>query len=427
MNQAVLTWVVVVAAAAATAGVAGCGKSAPPAAAVSAASAASGAGAGAGAGFGPVSVSTVRAQQRNVDINLEATGTVTALNSVDIRPQVSSVIMKVHFREGQFVKAGQMLFTLDARTDEVNVAKARAQLAKDAAALADARRQLARSRELLAQQFISQGAVDTNQTLVESQQAVVTASRAAIDAAQVGLSYSRIVAPSAGRAGAVNVFAGSTVQPGGTALVTITQLDPIAVSFSLPQRNLADALATLRSGGGKVVAVLPEGRGERVGKLQFVDNQVDANSGTVRVKAQFENAAEALWPGAFVTVRLATRTLQDAVVVPQAAIIQGPNGSVVYSVDANDKAVSRRVEVLHAIGPDAVASGVRAGERIVVDGRQNLRPGASVVERAAAGDRPVGGKGQRGAGSASGGGNGAAPGTPGAGPAPGASAAAATP
>src|SRR5262249_24579686 len=156
---------------------------------------------------------------------------------------------------------------------------------KDEASLADAQRQLTRSKDLFAQNFISQGAVDTNQALVDSQKAVVAADQAAIEAAQVALSYNRIVATSAGRAGAINVYPGSLVQPGGAVLVTITQLDPISVSFALPQRNLGDALATLRSGGGKVLAILPESRGTLTGKLDFVDNAVDANSGTVRVKA----------------------------------------------------------------------------------------------------------------------------------------------
>ena len=367
--------------------VAGCSKEPPaadPGAAAAASAPASGAASGGGSG-GPVSVTTVRAQKRDVDVVLETTGTVTALNSVDIRPQISSVITKVNIREGQFVKAGDALFTLDARNDQVNLAKAQAQLAKDMAALADAQRQLARNRDLLAQNFISQGAVDTSQTLVESQQAVVTADRAAIEAARVGLGYNRITAPAAGRAGAINVFAGTTVQPGGTSLVTITQLDPIAVSFSLPQRNLNDALQTMRDGGGKVVAVLPEGRNALTGKLQFVDNAVDANSGTVKVKAQFDNANEALWPGAFVTVRLAVRTLKEATVVPQASVIQGPRGPIVYTVDAQNKAVARPVELVYASGLDAVISGVQPGEKVVVDGRQNLRGGAAVVERAASG------------------------------------------
>jgi RND family efflux transporter MFP subunit len=365
----------------------GCSKGPAADAGVAAASAPA-SGASGAAGSGPVSVTTVRAQKRDVDVMLEATGTVTALNSVDIRPQVSSVITRVNIREGQFVKAGEALFTLDARNDEVNLAKARAQLAKDMAALADAQRQLARNRDLLAQNFISQGAVDTSQTQVESQQAVVTADQAAIEAAKVGLGYNRITAPAAGRAGAINVFAGTTVQPGGTSLVTITQLDPIAVSFSLPQRNLNDALQTMRSGGGKVLAVLPEGRnGGLTGKLQFVDNAVDANSGTVKVKAQFDNANEALWPGAFVTVRLAVRTLKDATVVPQASVIQGPRGTIVYIVDAQSKAVARPVEVVYASGLDAAVTGVQPGEKVVVDGRQNLRSGAAVSERAASGAR----------------------------------------
>jgi RND family efflux transporter MFP subunit len=336
-----------------------------------------------GGGGPPISVTTVTVQKRDVDVMLEATGTVMSLNSVDVRPQVASVITKVQIKEGQFVNAGQPLFALDARNDEVNVVKARAQLAKDQAALADAERQLARSQDLFKQNFISQGAVDTNQTLVESQQAVVAADKAAIDAAQVGLSYMRIVAPAAGRAGAINIFAGSTVQPGGTALVTITQLDPIAVAFSLPQRNIGDALTTLRAGGGKVTALLPEGAGTVAGKLQFVDNAVDASSGTVRVKAEFQNKDERLWPGAFVTIRLAVQTLKGASVIPQAAVIPSPRGRIVYVVDGAAKVSARPVEIVYASGEDAVVTGVKAGEKIVLDGRQNLRPGASVIERAA--------------------------------------------
>ena len=345
----------------------------------------------------PVSVTTVAVQKRDVDVMLEATGTVSSLNSVDVRPQVASTITRVQIKEGQFVNAGQPLFALDARNDEVNVVRARAQLAKDQAALADAERQLARSQDLFKQNFISQGAVDTNQTLVESQRAVIAADKAAIEAAQVGLSYMRIVAPAAGRAGAINVFAGSLVQPGGNALVTITQLDPIAVAFSLPQRNLGDALATLRAGGGKVSAVLPEGAGTVVGKLHFVDNAVDASSGTVRVKAEFANKGEQLWPGAFVTIRLAVQTLKGASVIPQAAVIQSPPGRIVYIVDGSNKAAARPVEIVYASGEEAVVSGLKAGEKIVLDGRQNLRPGANVVERSAS----DGARGRRGSAASS--------------------------
>ena len=375
------------------------GEANGPSAAVPAASAASGPGGGA-----PIAVSTVRAEKRDVPVLLEATGTVTALNSVDVKPQVASVVRTVHIREGQFVKAGELLFTLDARNDEANLGKAQAQLQKDLASLAAAQRQLMRSKELFAQNFISQGAVDTNQALVDSQQAVVAADRAAIDAARVAVSYSRIVAPQGGRIGQVTIVPGSYVQPSGTALVTITQLDPIAVGFSLPQRNLADALASLRNGGGQVQAVLPEGRGTLSGRLQFVDNAVDAGTGTVRVKAVFDNKDQKLWPGAFVGVKLAVQTLKDAVVVPQAAIVQSPRGRVLFVDESGNRVGARPVELVYATGADAVVTGLQGGERVIVDGRQNVRPGGVVVERSGGG----GGRPNRPAGAASGA-SGAAP------------------
>ena len=352
--------------------VAGCGKSdAPPAAPAAGA---------------PVSVGTVRAEQRDVEVTLDATGTVASLNSVEVRPQVAAVVEKVHVREGQFVRAGEPLFTLDSRAVQTDVAKAQAQLQRDLASLADAERNLARSKELFAQNFVSRVAVDTNQTLVDAQRAAVAADRAAIEAARVNLSYTRIAAPYAGRAGLVPVAPGSFVSPNATTpLVTITQLDPIAVAFSLPQRNLSDALQTLRSGGGRVTAVLPEGRGTLHGKLHFVDNVVDASSGAVKVKALFDNPDEKLWPGAFVGVKLAIQTIPGAIVVPQAAIVQGARGRVVYVVEPGNKAAVRPVEVLHAAGPDAVVTGVKPGDRVILDGRTNVRPGATVVERQAGG------------------------------------------
>lgn len=336
-----------------------------------------------------VSVSTVRVQKRDVPVQIDVTGTVAAIHSVDVRPQVGGVITKVHIREGQFVQAGQLLFTLDARTAQASLNQAQAELQKNQAALADAQRQLARSRELLAQGFVAQGAVDTSQAQVDAQAAAVSAARAAIDASRVGLGYSRITAPAGGRAGAIVPVAGSTVQAGTTTLVTLTQLDPIAVGFNLPQRNLADALELLRSGGGTVTASLPERGKPLTGRLQFVDNLVDASSGTVKVKAVFDNKDQALWPGAFVDVRLNVQTLKDALVVPQAAVILGERGKTVYVVEAGNKAQPRRVEVVHAAGLEAVVTGLQPGDRVVVDGRQNLRPGAVVVERAGTAPRPA--------------------------------------
>jgi RND family efflux transporter MFP subunit len=358
------------------------GCSGKPEAGAAPAPAASAPVAGASASAAPaVSVTTVRAVQRDLAVLLNATGTVAPLSSVEVRPQVTSVVSKVHVREGQNVRKGDLLFTLDSRIDESNVAKAVAQLARDQASLTDTQRQLARSRELFAQNFIAQGAVDTNQAAVEAQTALLAADRAALEATRVGLSYARITAPSGGRVGAINVFPGSAVQAGQTTLLSVTQLDPIAVAFSLPQRNLADALAALKDGGASVTAVLPENGGSLKGRLQFVDNAVDATSGTVKVKAQFANAQNQLWPGAFVTVSLTARNLKDAVLLPQATLIQNARGTVVYVVQ-DGKAVARPVQLLYAQDDQAAVSGVRAGERVVLDGRQNLRPGVAINERA---------------------------------------------
>lgn len=336
-------------------------------------------------GDAPVSVSTIVAERRDWPERLATSGTVTALNTVDIRPQVASVIAKVHIAEGQFVKEGELLFTLDSRADAANLAKAQAQLARDQAALADAERQLARSRDLLNQKFISQSAVDTNLTLVEGQRAVVDADRAAIAAVRVALSYSRIVAPSAGRAGAINVYAGSYVQPSGAPLVTITQLDPIAISFTLPQRNLPDVLAGLKAGNAPVSAELPDGRTTLTGRLQFVDNLVDAASGTVKLKAVFDNQQQLLWPGAYVNVQLVVRTLHGVVVIPQSAIVQGLTTKTVFVVGADGKAAQREVELIASEGTRAAVSGIEPGVQVIVEGKQNLRPGSAVRVRAAGG------------------------------------------
>ena len=336
----------------------------------------------------PVSVTLAPALKRDFPVNVRATGTVAPLSSVDVKPQVSSVVTRVLVREGQFVKAGEPMFVLDARTDEANLGKAQAQLAKDQATLLDAKRQLERSRDLLARNFVAQGAVDTAQANVDAQQAALQSDQAAIEAVKVSLSYARISAPSAGRVGAIAVFPGTTVSPTGAPLVTITQLDPIAVAFSLPQRYVPDALKLLGSGGGSVTANLPDGRGSRTGRLQFVDSQVDAASGTVKVKAGFDNKDQALWPGAYVDVLLTVQTLADAIVVPQAAIVQDARGSVVFVVGPDNRALMKPVTVLQAAGLDAVVSGVKPGERLVLDGRQNVRPGSMLVPREAGAGRP---------------------------------------
>lgn len=325
-------------------------------------------------------VATVLAKRMDVPVRLDANGNVSSLNSVDVRPQVSNLIAKVHIREGQFVKAGDLLFTLDDRADRVNLQKAEAQLAKDQATLADAERQLVRSRELLSKGFISQSAVDTVQTQVESARATLRADKAAIDAARVTLGYDTIRATSSGRAGAITVFAGSLVQPNATTLVTISQLDPIAITFTLPESELASLLAAQGNGSIKVSAKVPNSDKQLEGRISFIDNSVDQQNGTIKVKATFPNAEHLLWPGQYLTVSTVVRELKDAIVVPQAAIITGIDNRTVYVTDTDNKAQSRQIELVYSFGQRAVVNGVREGERIVVDGKQNLRPGSRIVE-----------------------------------------------
>jgi RND family efflux transporter MFP subunit len=329
----------------------------------------------------PVTVTTVRARKRDFAVTLQGNGIVSALTSVDLRSQVTSTVAKVHFSEGQFVKAGQLLFTLDSRTDEANLAKARAQLVKDQASLGDAKRQLERAGQLFAQNFISQGAVDTAQTLVESAAASTVADQAAIDAARVTLSFYRIAAPLSGRAGAVNVSTGSLVQANTTPLVTITQLDPMGVTFSIPQRNLPDALSALKGGGTAVTAKLADGGGSYQGHLKFVDNNVSAASGTVQVKAVFPNKDGKLWPGAYVDISQTVSTLKDATTIPQSAVVQGPRGTVVYVLQ-DGKARMQAIKVVYAEATEAAVTGIQPGDSVVMDGKQNVRPGSPLVERA---------------------------------------------
>ena len=335
---------------------------------------------GAAGGGGPVSVTTVQVIQRSFDVTLEAVGTVAPVSSVEVKPQTSGVVTQVHVQEGQFVRAGALMFTLDSRFDQTNVAKMRAQLAKDEATLADAQRQWVRSRDLLAKNFVSQGALDTSQAQVEAQRAAIAADQAAIDAALVSLSYASVKASVSGRLGAINAYPGSSVQANLTSLVTITQLDPINISFNLPQRNLDVVLGGLKAGGATVNARLPDDKTLLSGRLQFVDNAVDASTGTVKAKARFANPQSKLWPGAFVKVTFVAETLKDAVVIPTAAIIQSTRGSIVYVADKG-KALLRPVQVLASQGEEVAVKGVAAGERVVLEGRQNLRPDVPLVER----------------------------------------------
>jgi membrane fusion protein, multidrug efflux system len=338
--------------------------------------AAGGAQAKAGGAGPPTLVTLATALRQDVPMTVEVNGTVVSLNSVEVRAQVSNIVKKVHVKEGQFVRAGEPLFSLDDRADRANFDKAKAQQQRDQATLADLERQYRRSQELLAQNFISKSAADNTLSQVDAQRAAVASDQAAVQAAQVALSYDTIVSPISGRIGAIPMFAGSLAQPSAV-MVTITQLDPIAVSFPVPEGRLQDLLAASRS-RSPVSAVVPGMKEPLHGVLSFVDNTVDPQVGTVKAKAEFANATQQLWPGQYVTTSISVRTLKDATVIPQAAVITAPNGRIVYVIGKDSAVQPRKVEVEYSFGDMAVVHGVEPGERVVVEGKQNLRPGSRV-------------------------------------------------
>jgi multidrug efflux system membrane fusion protein len=327
-------------------------------------------------GGAPALVTLATAEKQDVPVTVQVNGSVVSLNSVDLRPQVTNTVSTVHVKEGQFVKAGQLLFSLDDRNDQANLARARAQQQKDEATMADLERQYKRSQDLVAQNFIAKSAADATLSQLEAQRAAVAADRAAVQSAQVALGYATLRAPIAGRIGAVNIYPGTLVQP-TLSLVTVTQLDPIAVSFPVPEGNLQDLLEAARS-RAPVEALVTGRKTPLIGSLDFVDNTVDPQIGTVRAKAVFANADQGLWPGQFVGTRITVRTLSGATVVPAAALMMLSDGTSLYVVDAAKTATRRKVKTLHTFGTKVAVSGVEPGEQVVIEGSQNVRPGGKV-------------------------------------------------
>lgn len=359
-----------------------------------------------------VVVATALVQQGDVPLEVTANGNVTALQTVEVRPQISSTVQAVHIKEGQTVKPGDLLFTLDTRMDEANMARARAQLLRDQADLADARRTLSRSQELLQRNFISKSAVDTAQAKVDGFEATIRADQAAIEASRVAISYGAIRATIGGRTGVINVFPGSLVTPSTvTPMVTVAQISPIAVTFTLPERQLAALRDALRSGPVKVTALPNDGsRTPVTGKITFVDNTVDPQYGSIRIKAQFDNDAQRLWPGTYANVNAIVQTLKGALTVPPQAVVTGPEGRFVYAVQPDQTVARVPVKVIATTAAAAIiegmppagaaagttgagngaaagiaTGGITAGTRVVTEGTQNLRPGSHVREGKALG------------------------------------------
>ncbi len=351
-----------------------------------------------------VVVVTTLAARRDVPVRLTANGTVTALQSVDLRAQITSTVKEVRIREGQSVRAGELLFTLDAGTEQANLRKAQAQVEKDQSDFATAERNLQRQVELFNQKFISQAALDTAKNQVDTLTGQLAIDRAAVQAAQVALTYTEIRAPFAGRTGIINVRAGSLVAPTSNAsissappLVTVTEIDPISVAFTLPEKELPGLQRALAAGPVQVVAAAPSGGDSFTGRIVFVDNAVDTSTGTIRLKALFDNPKALLWPGMFVMVKVSPRTLLGVTVVPAQAVQTGPEGRFVYVVGADGKAAQQDVKLVYVEQGFAVVDGLQSGARIVVEGAQNVRPGSLVAEA----QRPApdeGATGQGGAG-----------------------------
>jgi multidrug efflux system membrane fusion protein len=351
-------------------------------------------GKGKGAG-GPLTVRAVPAVVKPMPVTVEAVGTVEAEHSVQVRAQVSGVLQSVPFKEGDKVKAGQLLFQIDPRTYQAQYNQALAQLARDKAQLENARAQQERLQPLLGREFITRQEYDVAVTSAKSLEATVAADQAAAEQARIQLSYAHITAPISGRTGALAVKSGNLVQAAGLGapLVTINTMDPILVSFSIPERQLED-IRRFQNDKNMRIEILPDRNAPPVaeGKLVFVDNAVTAQTGTVLLKTRVPNEKETIWPGQFVNVRVVLTIEPEAVVVPEAAVQPGQDGSFVYLIDENSKVKVQPVKVSRQMGGDVIiASGIKAGDRVITEIPQALTPGATVQ---LAGEGNGGGKGK---------------------------------
>jgi len=338
---------------------------------------------------GPVPVVGAPASIGNVDIILSGLGTVTPLRTVTVRSRVEGELMRVLFQEGETVKEGQLLAEIDPRGFRVQLEQAEGQLAKDRALLENARLDLERYRALFKQDSIAKQQVDTQASLVRQYEGAVRVDRSQIESARLQLTYTRITAPVAGRVGLRLVDQGNIVRAGDAGgLLVITQLQPVAVLFTVPQDSVQAVMRRMQSGEKIPVEAWDREQRQKLadGVLASADNQVDPATGTVKLKAQFPNDDQALFPNQFVNVRMKLDRLVDAVVIPSAAVQRGAQGLFVYVVRPDDTVAQRTLKLGPAEGQRvAVLDGLAAGEVVVVDGMDRLRPGAQVE---VAGARP---------------------------------------
>ncbi|BDU74269.1 MdtA/MuxA family multidrug efflux RND transporter periplasmic adaptor subunit [Mesoterricola silvestris] len=331
-----------------------------------------------------VPVATGVARIGDMPVNLSGLGTVVPTDAVTVKTRVDGQIMKIHFREGQLVNAGDLLITIDPRPYQVQLLQAEGQMAKDQSVLRNARMDLARIQSLFDQKIVSRQQLDTQSALVDQCEAAVKADTGSVENAKLNLTYSRITAPVSGKVGLRLVDTGNTVKASDTTgLVTLTPVSPINVLFSVPADNVQNVLDSSRGGKVPVVEVFDRDMTKKLasGTLLAVDNQVDATTGTVRIKAQFANKDGALFPNQFVNARLLVDTLKGALMIPAAAVQRSPNGTFVYVIKP-DATVELRIVEPQATEGDVTAlrKGLNAGEKVVVSGLDKLRPGSKVLE-----------------------------------------------
>ncbi len=336
---------------------------------------------------GPVPVLVQAAQTADVPVYLDGVGTIKALNTVTVIPQVDGKLLKISFKEGQDVPQGYVLAEIDPATYQAAYDQAVAKKAQDAAQLANAKIDFERYTRLASTNAATKQQLDTQKALVDQLDAQVKQDQAAIDSAAATLGYTKIVAPIAGRTGIRNVDAGNIVHASDTTgIVTLTQLKPISIIFTLPQQELSRVNTAFAAGPLTVESLAPDNvTVTDRGTLQVVDNQVDQTTGTVKLKAEFPNPELQLWPGQFVNVRLLIDTLKDATVVPTASVQRGPQGTFVYVANDN-KVATKNVTVTQQDDTRAViASGVSTGEQVVTSGFAQLTDGAAITISSAAG------------------------------------------
>lgn len=348
-----------------------------------------GGGGGAARGGPSTTVGVARAARADIPIVIEALGTVTPSATVTVRPQVSGVLKEVRFKEGQMVKAGDVLAVIDPRPFELTLMQAQGQRQRDEAQLELARLTLERYQTLLKQDSIARQDVDTQAAAVKQLEGTVLSDRAAEGTARLNLGYTRITAPVAGRVGLRVVDVGNVVSSGDTTgVVVITQLAPIDVQFAVPQDRVPDIERRIASGDRLPVKALDRSRATVLdtGVFSTLNNEIDTTTGTVRAKARFTNAGRTLFPNQFVNVQMQLDTLRDAVVIPVAALRHSNDGDFVYVLN-EDRTVSQRAVKRGQATNDRVqvTSGLAVGEPVVTEGADRLKDGARV---AVAGDRP---------------------------------------